>query len=156
MHTLSELEKIDILRERVGIGYGEAKQLLDACDGDVVEALVLYEERQAETDPKARLVASLERLVHQGNVTRLRVRKGEKTYLEIPVTAGVIGAALAPQLFVIAGLACLVGRCTVEFQRNEDGAEEAWHELIAEVAPATCKARLVPRCPTGTNFGPAG
>lgn len=137
MHTLSELEKIDILRERVGIGYGEAKQLLDACDGDVVEALVLYEERQAETDPKARLVASLERLVHQGNVTRLRIRKGEKTYLEIPVTAGVIGAALAPQLFVIAGLACLVGRCTVEFQRNEDGAEEAWHELNAEDAPAT-------------------
>lgn len=137
MHTLSELEKIDILRERVGVGYGEAKQLLDACDGDVIEALIMYEDEQAEADPKARLVASLERLVRQGNITRLRVRKGERTYLEIPVTAGVVGAAIAPQLFVLAGLACLLGRCTVEFQRSDPGEETGWHEMAMEDAPAT-------------------
>lgn len=137
MHILSELEKIDILRERVGVGYGEAKQLLDACDGDVVEALVMYENKHVDEDPKARLLATLERLVRQGNITRLRVRRGERTYLEVPVTAGVIGAALAPQLFVLAGLACLFSRCTVEFQTVDDKERDGWHEVIAEDAPAT-------------------
>lgn len=137
MDMLSELEKIDVIRERTGVGYAEAKQLLDACDNDVVSALIMYEEQYTQPDAQQRLVAALERLVRQGNITRLRVRKGERTYLELPVTAGVIGAAIAPQLLLVASIACLVGRCSVDFQRSDDGNQNGWHEVAAHDSPAT-------------------
>jgi len=37
------LEKIDQLRERAGIGYREAKQILEQADGDLLEALIYLE-----------------------------------------------------------------------------------------------------------------
>lgn len=136
METLSELEKIDIIRDRIGVSYSEAKQLLDASNNDVVQALIMYEEQHSKDDQQSRIISALERLIKQGNITRLRVRKGNRTYLEVPVTAGVIGAALAPQLFLLAGIACLVGRCSVEFQRS-DGEESDWHAMNLDSASAT-------------------
>jgi len=35
----TELEKLDVLRERMGIGYEEARKALDLAQGDVVKAL---------------------------------------------------------------------------------------------------------------------
>lgn len=129
---MSELEKIDLIRERTGVGYSAAKALLEAANGDVVKALILHEESEEKEGPQGRIVRALQALIRQGNVTRLRVRKGERTYLEIPLTAGVIGAALAPQLFLIAGVACIIGRCTVDFQRAGDGDPDGWHPVNFE------------------------
>ena len=39
------LEKLDILRERADLSYQEAKELLELCDGDVVQALIELEHR---------------------------------------------------------------------------------------------------------------
>ena len=43
------LKKIDLLRERMGIGYQEAAELLHLTEGSVVDALVLAEARQRKT-----------------------------------------------------------------------------------------------------------
>ena len=40
------LEKIDLLRERTGVGYKEAKDALDRAEGSVVEALILLAEKR--------------------------------------------------------------------------------------------------------------
>ena len=37
------LEKIDIVRERTGASYSEAKEALEACGGNVVDALIYLE-----------------------------------------------------------------------------------------------------------------
>lgn len=132
MDALTVLEKIDIIRERTGVGYAEAQGLLEEAGGDVVQALIKQEQKAANSTPQSRLIASLERLIHQGNITRLRVRKGERVFLEVPVTAGVIGAAIAPQLFLVAGVACLVGRCSVEFRRADDPSDDGWHAVRFE------------------------
>lgn len=129
---MTELEKIDLIRERTGVGYSGAQALLEAAGGDVVQALIQHEESEDNNSPQAKVVAALQGLIRQGNVTRLRVRKGDRTYLEIPLTAGVIGAALAPQLFLIAGVACIVGRCSVDFQRAEDAESNEWHPVSFE------------------------
>ncbi len=39
IEPLTELEKVDILRERMGIGYEEARNALNLAQGDVVKAL---------------------------------------------------------------------------------------------------------------------
>ena len=42
----TELEKLDVLRERMGIGYEEARAALNLAQGDVVKALDNFEKGQ--------------------------------------------------------------------------------------------------------------
>jgi len=44
----TELEKLDVLRERMGIGYEEARAALKSAQGDVVKALDNFEKRQSK------------------------------------------------------------------------------------------------------------
>ena len=61
----------------------------------------------------------LKDLVHQGNIRRVRVRQGERTIAEFPLTAGVVGAVLAPTLAAIGALVALAKDCTIEIEREE-------------------------------------
>lgn len=67
------------------------------------------------------VVKRLKELLHEGNVRRiiLKDEKGKNTFLEIPVTIGVIGAVLAPILAVAGVLAVMVGAVTIEVLREE-------------------------------------
>ena len=38
------LEKIELVRDRTGVTYREAKEALEATDGNVVEAIIAIEE----------------------------------------------------------------------------------------------------------------
>ena len=116
-----ELRKIDLLRERTRLGYEQARQLLQEAGGDVVSALILWERRQQGPSVLPRggeVVERLRELVRRGNQTRIRVRRGEQTYLELPVTAGVVATALAPYLAAAGALACLALGCSITFERG--------------------------------------
>ncbi len=47
---MTRLEQIEKLRERANVSYDEAKQALEAADGDVLEALISLE-RQGRVEP---------------------------------------------------------------------------------------------------------
>ena len=47
----------------------------------------------------------------------------DKTILEFPLTAGVVGAALLPMWAAIGAVAALVGNCSIEVERKEPPAE---------------------------------
>jgi hypothetical protein len=68
------------------------------------------------------LVKQVKKLVHEGNIRKIRIKdeKGKHTYLEIPVTIGVIGAVLVPVLAVVGALGIMVGVVTVEVMRAEE------------------------------------
>ena len=40
------LEKIDLIRERMGVSYKEAKDALDQSQGNVLDAIILLEEKR--------------------------------------------------------------------------------------------------------------
>jgi hypothetical protein len=66
------------------------------------------------------LVTRVKNLVHEGNVTRIIVRdEQDKLLLELPVTAGLIGAVMAPWLAALGAIAALVTRCKVTVERKE-------------------------------------
>jgi len=67
------------------------------------------------------LLAKIREIIHEGNVRKIIIKneKGE-TYLEIPVTVGVIGAILAPVFAAIGALAALAANFTIEVERKED------------------------------------
>jgi hypothetical protein len=80
------------------------------------------------------LLAKVRQLVHEGNVRRLTIKneKGD-TLLVIPLTIGVIGAALLPVFAAIGALAALATRCTIVVERAapEEGATAANGETEA-------------------------
>lgn len=121
-----ELRKIDMLRERTHLGYEKARELLQEAGGDVVAALILWERRGGGKAARAGDVVDdvaerVRDVVGKGNRTVLRISQGEETYLKIPVTAGIIGAVLAPWLALAGGAAAVLTGCDVKLEPRERG-----------------------------------
>lgn len=67
------------------------------------------------------LLAKAKEVVREGNVRRLIIKnENGTTLIEIPLTVGVIGAALLPAWAAIGAIAALAARCTIVVER-EDG-----------------------------------
>lgn len=60
------------------------------------------------------LVKKIKELIKAGNATRIIIQneKGENI-MEIPMTVGVVGVAIAPVLAAVGALAALVANCTL-------------------------------------------
>jgi hypothetical protein len=67
------------------------------------------------------LLAKAKELVREGNVRRLIIKNGEGTTLiEVPLTVGVIGAALLPVWVAIGAIAALATDCTIVVERRTE------------------------------------
>jgi DNA-binding HxlR family transcriptional regulator len=67
------------------------------------------------------LVAKIKELVQEGNIRRVAIKNEEgRTLIEFPLTLGVVGAVLAPQLAAIGAVAALVTRCVVAVEKVEE------------------------------------
>jgi hypothetical protein len=67
------------------------------------------------------LLAKIRELVHEGNIRRI-VIAGEdgKTFIEFPVTVGVVGALLLPMFVAVGAIAAVVTNCTIRVERKEE------------------------------------
>jgi hypothetical protein len=65
------------------------------------------------------LIQRVKELLHEGNVTRIIVRDDKgSTLLEIPATAGVIGAVLVPWLAALGVIAALATNCKIVVEKR--------------------------------------
>lgn len=123
------LEKMDIIRERTGASYREAKEILTRHNGNVIEALIEMEgkkETRWSEEFSARsgeVIDKVKQLIREGNVSRIRVKNEGKTLVEIPVTLGAIGAVILPQIAAVGILVAALKRCTVEIVRTDGDTE---------------------------------
>jgi hypothetical protein len=68
-----------------------------------------------------KLVETVERLVHEGNVQRIIIRNEQgHTFIEIPVTVAIIGAVLAPELAAVGALAAMAAHFTVVVEKAKE------------------------------------
>ena len=100
------LEKIDQVVERTGVSYQEAKDALESCNANVVEAIIFIEKQKEEEKGSGSMRASdlletLREFIRRGNVSRVIVSDKENVLLNIPVTIGAVGVILAPVAAVI-------------------------------------------------------
>ena len=66
------------------------------------------------------LLNKVKEIINEGNVRRIIVKNKEgKTLVELPLTIGVVGAALAPILAAVGAIAALVTECTIVVEREE-------------------------------------
>jgi hypothetical protein len=67
------------------------------------------------------VVAKVKELIHEGNIRRITIKNEDgRTMLEVPLTIGVIGAALLPVFAAIGAAAALATRCTIVVERETD------------------------------------
>ena len=142
----TELEKIDVLRERLGIGYEEARAVLFSAQGDVLKALDNYEKSEggcgADCDMAERgkqildgLGAKMRELGH----TKINVKRHEETLLSVSAP---LGLALAytvwrkPGLRILAlagALGAALKHCELEVVPGEkSGKQERSYNFAAD------------------------
>ena len=68
----------------------------------------------------AGLKSKLKEIIRKGNVRRIVIKNGEgRQLLDIPLTAGIVGAALLPFWAAIGGILALASDYTIVVERNE-------------------------------------
>jgi hypothetical protein len=66
------------------------------------------------------LLGKIKNLVKEGNIRRIIIKNKEgKVVFEIPLTFGVVGALIAPQLAAIGAIAALLTEATVVVEKSE-------------------------------------
>ena len=143
---MNELEKIDALRERFNVTYAQAKEALDATHGDLTQALV-HLEKQTPVDSKPQadkqdkeqsenfvrnVIEQIKSVIQEGNVTKVRLKNGEKVLIEIPATVGVVGIGVllfSPLMLAVTafGAVAAISRDMVLEIEKTDGTVERRH-----------------------------
>lgn len=140
------LEKIDIIRERTGVSYTEAKEALEVSEGNVVDALIYIEQNKKSTmnnvyTTKDEFLNWLKDLVKKGNINRIRIKKDEKVIVDIPINAGIAATLTAlvwPPLIAIGILTAVVTNVTIEIMKD-DGTVEVVNKIIKTSVKDTVK-----------------
>lgn len=67
-----------------------------------------------------KIISKIKELLHEGNIRRVIIKdKDGKILMEIPVTIGVVGVLLAPQLAALGAIAALLTEATVVVEKTE-------------------------------------
>jgi len=120
------LEKIELVKDRTGVSYKEAKEALEAADGSVVDAIIAIEDTIDEkskgkfSEHSANIIASIKEAVKKGNVSKIIVKKDEDVVLNLPLNVGIVGTVLAPWAMIAGVVAAFGTKCVIELVR-EDG-----------------------------------
>lgn len=133
------LEKIDLIRQRSGMGYQEAKEALEKNNGNVVDTLIYLEQNQKTfaqniTEMSNELIDTIKDIVKKGNVTRIKVKKDNRLLIDIPVSAGIAAGAITlfyPSLLVIGAVAAFASKITIEVERP-DGRVDVINKMVRE------------------------
>ena len=69
------------------------------------------------------MVAKVKEVVEEGNVSRIRIRKGDTIILNLPLSVGLIGTALglvaAPWAVILGTISTIGFKCTVEVEKKD-------------------------------------
>ncbi len=119
------LEKIELVKDRTGVSYKEAKEALEAAEGSVVDAIIAIEDtvdinKGGKTSEfAAETMDKIKEMVKKGNISKISVKKGDEAIVNIPVNVGVVGALVAPWGVIAAAIATVGFKCTVELTTTD-------------------------------------
>lgn len=124
------LEKIELVKDRTGCTYAEAKEALEKAEGSVVDAIIAiektinidYEAVDGKSLSDSPIFAKIKEIIDKGNVSKILIKKDGHTIVNFPLTAGVIGALLVPWGAILGIIAALGTKCDINFV-NDKGEE---------------------------------
>jgi hypothetical protein len=116
------LEMVDEVRNRTEADYKLAKEALEICNGDVLEAVIYIEslkltgeKQQSEFINRGTdLIEKLKELVSKGVITRILVVKNDHQVMNIPVLAGGVAALVFTTATIAGILAAVATGCHIK------------------------------------------
>lgn len=71
------------------------------------------------------LLEKIKQLIHEGNIRRIIIKDDKgRVFMEIPLTVGLVGAALLPVLAAVGALAALVNDFTIVVEKKDEQEKE--------------------------------
>ena len=72
-----------------------------------------------------KLVSQIKELINEGNIRRIIIKSEEgRALIDIPLTVGILGTLVAPQLAALGAIAALVTRGTIVVEKTEGSSEK--------------------------------
>jgi NACalpha-BTF3-like transcription factor len=128
----ANLDQIDLLRERTGASYQDAKEALEKNNFDIVESIV-YLEKQGKSKTyssasdnqcakECGIGTAIKKIIKKCNNTQFIIEKNGVTTLNIPVTLAIIlGFIFTPATIVVLAVALLTNhRIKIKGEQGED------------------------------------
>ncbi len=78
------------------------------------------------------LLEKLKQIIQEGNARRIIIKQGDRTVAEFPLTAGVVGALLAPILAAIGALVAVLNDCSIEVERSVADSDTSGNSDISQ------------------------
>ena len=67
------------------------------------------------------LISKIKELIHEGNIRRVIIQNEEgRPLIDIPLTLGVVGVLVAPQLAALGAIAALITKGTIVVERVDE------------------------------------
>ncbi|ATW26065.1 DUF4342 domain-containing protein [Candidatus Formimonas warabiya] len=137
------LEQIDLLRKRANVSYKEAKEALEKCGGNIVEALAFLEEEnkikpEKECSGPSSCWQKTKNIIRKLNRIGLVISHEERTILNIPSTIAVVLVVFALPLSVALLILALFTGCKIRFH-NSNGEEYGINKNIEDISNKVTK-----------------
>lgn len=117
------LKKIDEILKRTNTDYSTAKEALEAANGDVLEAIIIIENQNKGFSSNSyrgeEIMNQLKDVLAKGNATKLTIKKNNEVIINIPITAGLVSALVAPFLSAAGISIALLAKCSVEITQTD-------------------------------------
>ena len=119
------LEKIELVKDRTGVSYKEAKEALEEADGSVVDAIIDIEEsidiksKSRFAEQSAHIIDKLKEAIKKGNVAKIIVKKDDEVIMNLPLNVGIVGTVLAPWAAVAGVIAAFGTKCVIELVKDD-------------------------------------
>ena len=117
------LEKIELVKDRTGVSYKEAKEALEKTEGNVVDAIILIEDNidqgaNASGTKVSAAVDVIKDAIKKGNVSKVVIKKEDEVLLNLPVNIGILGTVLFPWAAVAGTIAAFGTKCKIEIVKD--------------------------------------
>ena len=119
------LEKIELVKDRTGVSYKEAKSALETAGGSVVDAIISIEETINAKSGRGlggsgnAVIEKLKEIIRKGNVSKVIVKKDGEIVLNLPVNIGILGTVLAPIPIIIGTIVAIGSKCVIEVVKDD-------------------------------------
>jgi hypothetical protein len=113
------LEQIDLIRKRARVSYKEAKEALEHCEGNMVEALAYLEDNgkikpEKEEANGSSFSSKIKKTVKHLHSISFSITKKDKVILDIPLTLAIILAVIAFPLFILLLALAIISSCKIK------------------------------------------
>lgn len=147
MNNKITIESIDAVSKRMpSVTYAEIKEALEACNGEVIDAIIYLEAKKGNTTSKKsklsvdeifgkdgeQIKKQLKEILRKSNVVRVIIDKNGKIIMNIPLTVGVVSLALGPLVTLVGLSAAVIGKFNIKVQNEDDGTTLDLGELTEE------------------------